>query len=201
MLRWVQAVTGLIFVLTLAALSYHYLTARSEGEVYREKLEDAQKQVASLSHAFEQLRFTHEQLRATYNEAVAKTAVTELVVEDGTLCVNIRTAEGVDRSIPTPFDPRKEIYVDYVVLDGRLWIRRVFDHDTPPGQALVIDPKRGDIDWSDPRLTYGNAVYRSLSEGRWIVTVTGDGSLGLVKSDKPAPALSPPPVVKDYPQM
>ncbi len=204
MLRWIQTIIAAVFVVLLAAWSYHFLAA-SNDDTQRQQLDAALRKVESLARDFDalqerhaDLQRVHEDLRNTYNEAIAKTAVTELLVEDGTLCVTIRTAEGVDRTIPTPFNPAKEIYVDYVVLDGRLWIRRVFDQDTPPGRGLVIDPTQADVDWSDPRLRHGNAVYRSLSEGRWIVTVTGDGSLGLVKSDDAIPSLSPPPPVRDY---
>lgn len=201
MIRWVQTITAVVFVAVLAAWSYHFFAGDDPTEQFRLQIAAAEQKLREASARYDELQQNHEQLRQTYNEAVAKTAVTELVVEEGTLCVNIRTAEGVDRSIPTPFNPAREIYVDYVVLDGRLWIRRVFDQDTPPGKGLVIDPQRADVDWNDPKLTYGNAVYRSLTEGRWIVTVTGDGSLGLVKTEKEATPLSPPPPVRDYPQV
>jgi hypothetical protein len=144
----------------------------------------------------------YEGLRKNYNQAVRKTAVTELLVEGKSLCVSIRTAEGVLKSIPTPFDPSGEIYVDYVVIDGRLWIRRIFDARTPPEKGVVIDPKLADVDWSNAGVAHGKAVYRSLTEGRWVVTVTGDGSLGLTLADRNAPPdLSPPPQVRDYDQI
>lgn len=188
LLRWFQTCVLAAFVGLAAFAGYHVLREREAADIYRQRLADVSRD--------------YESLRQTYNEAVARTAVTELLVEDGRLCVNIRTAEGIDRSIDTPFDPSKEIYVDYVVLDGRLWIRRIFDQDTPPGKGLVIDPHRAEVDWADPRLKQGNAVYRALSEGRWIVTVTGDGSLGLMKTDPAEDVpLSPPPPVRDYPQI
>ncbi|MDJ0849830.1 MAG: hypothetical protein QNK04_15785, partial [Myxococcota bacterium] len=65
-----------------------------------------------------ELAADHEALRSLYNEAVRRTAVTELRVEDGTLAVVIRTAEGELQTLPSPYDPRNEIYVDYVVADG-----------------------------------------------------------------------------------
>jgi hypothetical protein len=105
----------------------------------------------------------------------------------------------VVKSIPTPFDPSGEIYVDYVVLDGRLWVRRVFDAKTPPSQGVVIDPKLAEVTWDDQGATHGKAVYRQLGEGRWIVTVTGDGSLGLARSTLSEPTdLSATPAVRDY---
>ncbi len=144
----------------------------------------------------------YESLRAMYNQAVRRTAVTELLVGNDELSVVIRTADGERRVIGTPYDPEREIYCDYALVDGRLWIRRVYDDRTPPREGTVINPDFAEIDWDAPGARYGNAVYRSLGEGRWIITVTGDGSLGLVRGRDDVPsALSPPPEVRDYDQM
>jgi len=101
------------------------------------------------------------------------------------------------REIPTSFNPEGEIYIDYVVVGGRLWIRRVFDAQTPPAEGLVIDPHVAEIDWSGDTVNVGKAVYRRLDEGRWVVTVTGNGSLGLAPAEGDAPALTPPPIVRE----
>ena len=165
---------------------YNFTKSRIAADVYRQRLESMSEQ--------------YETLRGTYNRAVQRTAVTELHVHDGKLDVRIRTADGQTETIPTPFDPANEIYVDYVVRDGRLWIRRVFDQYTPPGEGVVITPKLGAVDWNAAEVEVGKAVYRQLTEGRWVVTVTGDGSLGLAKrapDDDEAP-LSPPPKLGDY---
>ncbi len=119
-----------------------------------------------------------------YGRAVRKTAVTELIVKDGAVSVRVRRADGTSRTIPTPFDPAGEVYVDFAVLDGRLMIRRVFDAKTPPASGVVVDDALADVDWKtiDPTgqtMTLGKAVYRSLTEGRWVVAVSGDGSLTL----------------------
>jgi hypothetical protein len=106
--------------------------------------------------------------------------------------VAIRDASGAVRTIETPFDPSREIYVDFVVLDGRLWIRRVFDDRTPPEQGVLIDPALAEIDWSEDEAAHGKATYRALGPGRWIVSVTGDGSLGLARSLRTRPASSRP---------
>lgn len=138
-------------------------------------------------------------LRAEYNSAVARTVVTELIVEDGALTVRVRTAAGEEKLIPAPFDPRGEIYVDYAVVDGRLWIRRVFDAATAPASGLVIDPALAEIDFDAPGVRVGKAVYRTLGEGRWIISVTGDGSLGLTRApDAAPPELAPAPEVRDF---
>ena len=188
MMKWTKRIIALLLLCVLIVLGYSWASRKVELDIYRDRL-------AGLSNEYESLRLM-------YNEAVRKTAVTELIVKDGQLSLAIRTIEGVERLIDTPFDPAREIYCDYVLLDGRLCIRRVYDAHTPPHKGLVIDDKLAYVDWDDPGANYGSAVYRSLGEGRWIVTVTGDGSLGLVKIDARADvALSGPVPVRDYSQL
>jgi len=188
MLKWIQTVIGAALLCAIALVGYRLGAAKVELDIYRQRL-------AGLSGEY-------ESLRGMYNQAVRKTAVTELVVKDGRLSLTIRTIEGVDRVIATPFDPADEIYCDYVLLDGRLWIRRVYDAHTPPNKGLVIDANLEHVNWNDPAARCGKAVYRALGEGRWFVTVTGDGSLGLVKTDAKADvALFGPPPVRDYDQL
>jgi len=177
------------FLVVLVALSafaaFRLLEASIAADVYLERLSE--------------LAADYQVLIERYNEAVRRTAVTELVVEDGKLTVVIRTAEGDLQSLSSPFDPSKEIYVDYVVHDGRLWIRRLFDEDTPPGEGMVIDPRFAEVDWDLAGESYGKATYRALGEGRWVVDVTGDGSLGLTREEPhERPVLSPPPPVREY---
>jgi len=163
-----------------------YVKARAEAKAYQQRLTD--------------LATSHRALVQRYNEAITRTAVTELRVEGGRLDVVVMSAAGELRRIETPYDPSGEIYVDYVIRDGRLWIRRVFDGNTPPRNATVIDPELVDLDWEANNLNHGKAVYRSLSEGRWVVTVTGDGSLGLRRaSDADELPLMPAPPLGEYP--
>ncbi len=178
-----------VFLVLLLGVSgfaaFRLLEASIAAEVYRDRLSE--------------LSSDYESLRAQYNEAVRRTAVTELQVEDGVLTVVIRTAEGDLQALPTELDPAKEIYVDYVVHGGRLWIRRLFDEETPPDQGLVVDPRFADFDW-DASQGHGKAAYRALGEGRWVVDVTGDGSLGLARREADdAVDLAPPPPVREYP--
>jgi hypothetical protein len=188
MKKWVRLAVGLVLVAVLAGVAYRLALSRVEVSIYRDRL-------MGLSEEY-------ESLRSRYNEAVARTAVTELIVKDGRLSLVIRTIQGVERVIDTPFDPRREVYCDYVVLDGRLWIRRVYDSHTAPRDGLVVDKELQDVNWNDPAARYGKAVYRSLEEGRWVVTVTGDGSLALVKVEPKAQVtLSGPPPVRDYEQL
>ncbi len=175
------ATSGAIIVASGVAglFGYQLLRANIVEDVYRDRLE--------------QLAGDYHDLRATYNEAVRRTAVTELVVQDNALAVRVRTAAGVERVIETPFDPSGEIYVDYVVLDGRVWMRRVFDANTPPSRGVLVDPELASVDWEREGARFGKAVYRSLSEGRWVISVSGDGSLGIVKGGpEPAPLASAP---------
>lgn len=189
--KLVNRLVGIVVVALLGAggvVGYQMTRSQIAADVYRQRLTE--------------LSGEYETLRLVYNEAVRRTAVTELIVENGNLDVRIRTADGQVQTIATPFNPEYEIYVDYVVMDGRLWIRRVFDQYTSPGEGLVIDPGLGAIDWDAGRVEMGKAVYRRLDEGRWVVTVTGDGSLGLRRHDKvPEPTLVPPPEVRNYEQI
>jgi hypothetical protein len=155
---------------------------------------------ADVSRArLEQAVGDYQALRGQYNQAVRRTSVTELIVADGRLAVAIRDAAGALRTLDTPFDPTREIYVDFVVLDGRLWIRRVFDDRTPPEAGVLVDPALAEIDWSAEGAAYGKATYRALAPGRWVVSVTGDGSLGLTRARDDVPAeLAPPPPVREY---
>jgi hypothetical protein len=178
-----MAVLGLV-----GFAGYRLVRSDVEAAVYRSRLEEAARD--------------YEVLRESYNEAIRRTAVTELSVEQGKLSVVIRNAVGDIRVIDTPYDPSREIYVDYAILDGRLWIRRVFDAVTPPEEGLVIDPDLADVDWDADPDGYGKAAYRSLAEGRWVVTASGDGSLGLGRRRSgDAAELAPPPSVRTYEPM
>jgi len=184
----VRIIWGGVTVLVLAAAGvagYRFVRADLAAGVYRQRLQT--------------LATDYERLRGNYNQAIRRTAVTELDVEDGRLTVRVRSAAGVLEELPTPYDPNGEIYVDYVVLDGRLWIRRVFDSRTPPGEGLVIDPDIASIDWDDEDVQHGKAVYRRLGEGRWVVTVTGQGSLGLARlPDGEQAELIEAPEIREY---
>jgi len=182
---WILTATLVVVLGVTTVAAYRVLESQIAGDIYRERLAE--------------LELDYSLLRRQYNQVVRKTAVTELWVQDGLLSVTVRTADGATQTLPTPFDPAKEIYVDYVVLDGRLWIRRVFDQATPPDAGMLIDPALSDVDWEADGASMGKAAYRELDEGRWVVTVTGDGSLGLApSSEDEARELSAPPIIRDY---
>ncbi len=168
-------ITRILTASSLALLSvlaglfgYRVLESDVASDIYRERL-------ASLGAE-------HDSLITQYNDAVRRSAVTELVVEDGSLRVVVRTLDGTLSEVETPYDPSGEIYVDFAVVGGRLWVRRVFDANTAPSAGVIVDPKVASLDWDAPGATFGKAVYRSLDEGRWVVTVSGDGSLALTKA-------------------
>jgi len=167
--------SGLALITIILAVVGGYLVlsrARADlrADIYRDRLEEIARDYTALVDQF--------------NSAVAQSAVTELVVEDGAMSVRVRSRHGVETVIPTPYDPEREIYVDYVVIGGRLWIRRVFDEVTPPMEGVVIDPEVAQVDWEQPGALVGKAVYRALGEGVWQVSVTGQGALGLVRVDE-----------------
>ncbi len=185
MLQRIGTILGIALVAGLGLLGYAVLKSQMTAEVYRDRLVE--------------LGDEYETLRENYNRAIRKTAVTELLVEDGEVCVTIRTAEGVLKKVPTPYDPANEIYVDFVVVNGRLWIRRVFDEDTAPGSGVVINPELAAVDWDAGGAAVGKAAYRRLSDGRWAVSVSGDGSLTLAKVDDDTELdLTAPPTIEDF---
>lgn len=162
--------TTLLSIVLLAGagvLGYQVLRNGVAADVYHDRLVE--------------LNDDHNELIGQYNKAVTRTAVTELLIENGTVCVNVRTADGQLEPHPVDANPAHPIYVDYVVKDSRLLIRRVFDSKSVPDDAGVIDSALLNLDWTDPTLKHGQAIYRQLTDGRWIVTVSGDGSLALAK--------------------
>lgn len=176
----------LALLVALSAVSYRVARERLAADIYRQRLQ-------ALSNDY-------ELLRSQYNTAVEKTAVTELWVEDGALSVVVTSAAGELRRVPTPFDPSDEIHVDFVVLDGRLWIRRVYDAHTPAKDGLVIEPSLADVNWDDAGAVYGVSVYRPLAEGHWVIDVTGNGALSLMRKENDArPTLVHAPAVREAP--
>ena len=150
-------------------LGYQWAKATVAQDIYRDRLTSLQSD--------------YQQLAEQYNQAITPRPVTELLVEDGTVCVVVRRGDGELVRVPTTFNAwEDELFVDYALVDGRLLIRRVFDEHTAARseQAVVIDPELVEVDWEDPTIPFGKAIYRSrMADGRWIISVTGDGSLGL----------------------
>jgi hypothetical protein len=182
--RRLSALILLIFTGVAGLLGYQVMRDHVAADVYLERYSDLNQQ--------------HNELIEQYNQAVTRTAVTELQVADGKVEVVVRTADDRVERHAVPADPSHPIYVDFVIKNSRLLIRRVFDSKTVPDEAGVIDSQLLDIDWNDPGVRHGQAIYRQLSDGRWIVTVSGDGSLSLTKIDPTdqVELLAAPPVVE-----
>ncbi len=164
-----------------------YLWIREEvtSRIYQQKIQS--------------LAADYSALAARYNHAVKQSAITELEVDQNSIAVLIRTIDGTLRRIETPYHPDKEIFIDYIVGNGRIWIRRIFDQATPPESALVIDPVWETVDWSENALKYGKVIYRSLSPGIWSIQVSGNGSLNLEPSvHSKANMLAAAPEVQSY---
>lgn len=171
-LLWRGSIVAIIgaFGVGFAGVGYRLVKSDVRASVYKERLAE--------------LSTEYSRVRDLYAQAIRRTAVTELLVENGKVAVRVRRADGSTETIPTPFSASGEVYVDVAVIDGRLMIRRIFDAHTPPSAAVVVDEALTEVDWTgiDPTgttMTLGKAVYRTLSEGRWVVSVSGDGSLGL----------------------
>jgi len=148
---------------------YFWLREEVTSRIYRNKLETMAGEYAALADQ--------------YNRAVRQSAITELEVTETSVAVLIRTIDGQIRRIETPFNPKREVFVDYLVGDGRIWIRRVFDQATPPENALVIDPVWEAVDWKRGGLNYGKIIYRALEPGVWSIQVSGNGALTLEPVD------------------
>lgn len=181
----VIGLAGIGAVVLIGTVGLRFARADAAAQVYQDRLRD--------------LSGEYETLRGQYNSAVRQTAVTELVVKDRRVTVHVRTIEGTSETIETACDANKEIYVDFALIDGRLWIRRVFDADTAPSNATIINPKLVDVDWESEGALVGQAVYRMLGEGRWVVRAAGDGALGLARVDDDAVInLSSPPEIGSF---
>jgi hypothetical protein len=181
----VVGIAGIGAVALIGTVGLRFARADAAAQVYQDRLRD--------------LSGEYESLRSQYNSAVRQTAVTELVVKDRRVTVHVRTIEGTSETIETACDADKEIYVDFALIDGRLWIRRVFDADTAPSNATIINPRLVDVDWESEGALVGQAVYRMLGEGRWVVRAAGDGALGLARVDDDAVInLSSPPEIGSF---
>jgi len=182
------SITGLAVVgatAVVAMVGLRFAKADAANAVYKSRLQD--------------LSSEYETLRTHYNSAVRQTAVTELVVRDRSVTVQVRTIEGTVETIETDANADKEIYVDFALIEGRLWIRRVFDADTPPSKATLINPKLAHVDWNKENALVGQAVYRQLGEGRWVVNTSGDGALALTQvPEDQIVNLAPPPEIGDF---
>lgn len=178
-----------IIVLAAAGVAgYQWARASVAQDIYRGRLADLQQD--------------YQHLARQYNQAITPRPVTELLIEDGIVCLAVRKGDGELVRIQTDFDIREnQVYVDYLVVDQRLLIRRAFEfHQTnavPPDKVVYIDKELLEVDWDPQRIPFGKALSCSkLEDGRYIISVTGDGSLGLkpIGEDEPVLLATHPPV-------
>jgi hypothetical protein len=169
-------------------LAYRYAQAMFAEDLYRQRISALVKD--------------YESLRSSFNAAVKKTAVTELLVnDDGSICVVFVNMDGSEVVQPTKFRMGSEVFVDFVVIDGRLFLRRVFDENTKPSEALVINPELQKVEWQSGKIAGGSAPYTQINKtGRWVVNVNGTGALEIRHTDEKAPRtpLVATPAVKDF---
>ena len=151
------------------------------------------------------LQGDYRDLVKRYNQAVTPRPVTELLVEDGIVCLAVRKGDGELVRVPTDFNIREnQVYVDFLIVDQRLLIRRAFEfhpvNAVPPDKVVNIDPQLLEVDWKSGRVPYGKALSCSgLEDGRYIVSVTGGGSLGLKQvGDDEAIVLQTHPPISEF---
>jgi len=167
---------------------YQWAKASVAQDIYRDRLTS--------------LQADYQQLAKQYNQAITPRPVTELLVEDQKVCVLVRKGDGELVRVPTPFNGwENDVYVDYVLADGRLLIRRVFEinDDQATSKPVNVDAELVDVKWGES-VPFGKAIYRSkMADGRWVVSVTGDGSLTLkrIGDDEPV-KLATQPKVNEY---
>lgn len=167
---------------------YQWAKASVAQDIYRDRLTS--------------LQADYQQLAKQYNQAITPRPVTELLVEDQKVCVLVRKGNGELVRVPTPFNGwQNDVYVDYVLADGRLLIRRVFEikNGQDTSKPVQVDSDLVEVQWGDA-VPFGKAIYRSkMQDGRWVVSVTGDGSLTLkrIGDDEPV-ELETQPKVNEY---
>ncbi len=188
MAKWIVLPLTLA-ILGLATLAgYQWAKASVAQDIYRDRL----------SH----LQQDYQQLATQYNQAVTPRPVTELLVEEGIVCLAVRKGDGQVVRIPTTFNVRlNRVYVDYLLVDQRLMIFRAFEFNTvnavPPDKVVTIDPALLDLEGDLERVPFGKSLScRNLPDGRYLISVTGDGSLGLkpVSADEPIQLTTHPPI-------
>lgn len=151
------------------SLAWQWGKAAVMRDAYRARLSD--------------LEARHNALVADYNQAVARTAVCEVRQAGGKLSVVVRTCDGRTEEFPLAFDPTREIHFDFVCLDGRLLMRRVYDDQTAPQNGVLIQSSLAQVDWSGHGDDHGLVLYRPVPEGRYALKVSGNGALTLEQLD------------------
>ena len=180
--------TALLLAAAASVAGYHWAKASVAQDIYRDRLT--------------RLQSDYQHLAEQYNKAITPRPVTELLVENQKVCVLVRKGDGELVRVPTPFNGwENDVYVDYVLADGRLLIRRVFEikNGQDTSKPVQVDADLVQVQWGDT-IPFGKAIYRSkMQDGRWVVSVTGDGSLTLKRVDDDEPIqLATQPKIKKF---
>lgn len=212
MAKWIFLPLWLIVLGVALLLGYQWAKSNTTQDIYRERLiglENDFNQLNTdynvLTDQYNNLANQFNALADQYNEAIVPRPVTELFVEDGKVCLAVRLGDGRVIRKQTDFDVQaNQVYVDYVVVDQRLLIRRAFEFNkttaVPPDKVVYIDEELLDIDWDIDTIPYGKALSCSkLVDGRYIISVAGNGSLDLKKvADEAEVELEAEPIIKQY---
>ena len=179
-----------ILLCVLVIAGYQFFKMKMLVGHYKEGVTEITGKYQGVLDEYNKAAEKFNELKARYNEVLARTVITELKVENGRCSVILKNSEGVLAEIPVDVDLHKEVFVDYIFFDNRLFIRRVFDAGTAPERAadiLALQNVRGylpaAIDWTDPKFRYGKSIYRKLADGTWMITVTGGGALDIDRKE------------------
>jgi hypothetical protein len=190
----IRSIVAMVFwgvlLCVLVVLGYQFFKMKMLVGHYKEGVTEITGKYQGVLDEYNKAADRFNELKARYNEVLARTVITELKVEGGKCSVILKNSEGVLAEIPVEVNLRKEVFVDYIFFDNRLFIRRVFDSGTAPERApdiLALQNVRGylpaAIDWNDPKFRYGKSIYRKLADGTWMITVTGGGALDIDRKE------------------
>jgi hypothetical protein len=175
-----------ILLCALVVLGYQFFKMKMLVGHYKEGVVEITQKYQGVLDEYNRAADMFRELKTRYNEVLARTIITELKVENNKCSVILKNSEGVLAEIPIDVNLLKEVFVDYIFFDNRLFIRRVFDSGTAPERApdiLALQNVRGflpaAIDWSNPKFRFGKSIYRKLTDGTWMITVTGGGALDI----------------------
>ena len=190
----IRSIVAMVFwgalLCVLVVLGYQFFKMKMLVGHYKEGVVEITQKYQSVLDEYNRAVDTFNELKSRYNEVLARTVITELKVENNKCSVILKNSEGVLAEIPVEVNLGKEVFVDYICFDNRLFIRRVFDSGTAPERAadiLALQNVRGflpaAIDWSDPKFRSGKSIYRKLADGTWMITVTGGGALDIDRKE------------------
>lgn len=176
----ISIIVGVLIVLFV--FRYQYVMGKIKLHMQKTKYEKAIKDMkAEYEQKLKTVITQYNRLLDTFNTVVDKTIITEIKVEDGNVFAIIRNYHRLRKKIPLKVSLKYPVYVDYIIKDNSIILRRVFDAVTPPSKAHNIVSNL-DVNWDDKSFKYGKAIYKKFSTNKnaiYQITVTGNGSLGI----------------------